>query len=108
MNKGFHTGSELKKAQDLGIETIVAITRSTIYQSGSKTIIYNYEYFRYDNIADTYTCPQRIRFSGRNGSWYKESRAVAIFILFKQYKRKHANHVRHALNAQDLKQQADS
>ena len=34
-DKGYHTGSELKTAQDLGIETIVAIPASAINKSGS-------------------------------------------------------------------------
>ena len=35
-DKGFHTGSELKTAQELGIETIVAIPCCPLHQSGSK------------------------------------------------------------------------
>jgi transposase len=56
-DKGFHTGSELKIAQNLGIETIVAIP-GVPSTSQAPNHEYNYEYFRYDNIADTYTCPQ--------------------------------------------------
>src|SRR4030067_3861117 len=56
-DKGYHTGSELKTAQDLGIETIVAIPAlpSTSQAPDNK---YNSEYFIYDKQADTYTCPQ--------------------------------------------------
>ncbi len=38
-DKGFHTGSELKTAQDLGVETIVAIPGSTFHQSGTGSAV---------------------------------------------------------------------
>lgn len=51
-DKGYHTGSELKTAQDLGIETIVAIPQvpATIQAMDPA---YNYKHFKYDNQADT-------------------------------------------------------
>jgi transposase len=83
-DKGFHTGSELKTAQDLGIETIVAIP-GVPSTSQAPNHEYNYEHFRYDKPADTYTCPrgQTLR---TNGSWYKELTSSGNVILFKQYK----------------------
>ena len=36
-DKGFHTGSELKTAQDLGIETIVAVPSISFHKSGSQS-----------------------------------------------------------------------
>ena len=83
-DKGFHTGSELKTAQDLGIETIVAIP-GTPSTSQAPDHDYNYEYFRYDTLADTYTCPQG-QILRTNGSWYKELTSSGNVILFKQYK----------------------
>ena len=83
-DKGFHTGSELKKAQDLGIETIVAIP-GVPSTSQAPNHNYNYEYFRYDNITDTFTCPQN-QILRTNGSWYKELTSSGNIILFKQYK----------------------
>ena len=56
-DKGFHTGSELKTAQDLGIETIVAIPSSSS-TSQAPNHDYNYEHFIYKKEADTYICPQ--------------------------------------------------
>ena len=47
----------LKTAQDLGIETIVAIP-GVPSTSQAPNHEYNYEHFMYDNEADTYTCPQ--------------------------------------------------
>jgi transposase len=83
-DKGFHTGSELKIAQDLGIETIVAIP-DVPATSQAPNHEYNYENFFYNKEADTYTCPQGLILS-TNGSWYKEYTSSGNIILFKQYK----------------------
>ena len=85
-DKGFHTGSELKTAQNLGIETIVAIP-GIPSTSQAPNHDYNYEHFGYDEEADTYTCPQGQTLR-TNGSWYKELTSSGNIILFKQYKTK--------------------
>ena len=83
-DKGFHTGSELKIAQDLGIETIVAIPKvpST---SQAPNHDYNFEHFTYDQESDTYTCPQG-EVLRTNGIWYNEHNRRDNVIIFKQYK----------------------
>jgi transposase len=83
-DKGFHTGSELKTAQDLGVETIVAIP-GVPSTSQAPDHDYNYEHFIYEKEADTYTCPQS-QILRTNGSWYKERTSSGNIILFKQYK----------------------
>ena len=83
-DKGFHTGSELKIAQDLGIETIVAIP-GVPSTSQAPNHNYNYEYFRYDNVTDSYTCPQD-QILRTNGTWHKELTSSGNVILFKQYR----------------------
>jgi transposase len=83
-DKGYHTGSELKTAQDMGIETIVAIP-GVPSTSQAPNHEYNYEHFRYDNLADTYTCPQNQTLR-TNGSWYKEQNSRSNIIIFRQYK----------------------
>jgi transposase len=85
-DKGFHTGSELKTAQDLGIETIVAIP-GVPSTSQAPNHEYNYEYFRYDTQEDTYTCPED-QVLRTNGKRYKELTSSGNVILFKQYKTK--------------------
>jgi hypothetical protein len=85
-DKGYHTGSELKTAQDLGIETIVAIPDIPA-TSQAPDHNYNYENFRYDPLADTYTCPQG-EVLRTNGTWYKTHGRKDILISFKQYKTK--------------------
>jgi transposase len=85
-DKGFHTGSELKTAQELGIETIVAIP-AVPSTSQAPNHDYNYEHFSYDKEADTYICPQG-EVLRTNGKWYKELTSSGNIILFKQYKTK--------------------
>jgi hypothetical protein len=83
-DKGFHTGSELKTAQELGVETVVAIP-AVPSTSQAPDHDYNYEHFIYDKEADTYTCPQE-QILKTNGSWYKERTSSGSIILFKQYR----------------------
>ena len=83
-DKGYHTGSELKTAQDLGIETIVAIPGAPS-TSQAPNHDYNSENFIYDKEADTYTCPEGITLR-TNGTWHKEQNSPTNIIIFKQYR----------------------
>jgi len=83
-DKGYHTGSELKTAQDLGVETIVAIP-SLPSTSQAPNHEYNSEYFIYNKETDTYTCPQGESLI-TNGTWYNEHDKRGNLITFKQYK----------------------
>jgi transposase len=83
-DKGFHTGSELKTAQDLGVETIVAIP-GVPSTSQAPDPMFNYEFFSYNREDDTYTCPGG-QILHTNGSWYKEKTSAGNIIWFKQYK----------------------
>lgn len=85
-DKGYHTGSELKTAQELGIETIVAIP-DVPATSQAPNHDYNYEQFIYDKESDTYTCPQG-QVLRTNGSWYKQRSGSGSISCFKQYKTK--------------------
>ncbi len=83
-DKGYHTGSELKIAQDLGIEAIVAIP-AIPSTSQAPNPDYNFERFKYDQQTDTYICPQG-EVLRSNGTWYKEHNRRDNVIIFKQYK----------------------
>jgi transposase len=85
-DKGFHTGSELKTAQELGVETIVAIP-GVPSTSQAPDPMFNYEFFSYNTEDDTYTCPggEILR---TNGSWYKQLSSSGSISWFKQYKTK--------------------
>jgi transposase len=89
-DKGFHTGSELKTAQDLGVETIVAVP-GVPSTSQAPDPLFNYENFKYNKEEDTYTCPQgQVLYT--NGSWYKERTSSGNIISFKQYRTKACKH----------------
>ena len=83
-DKGYHTGSELKTAQDLGVETIVAIP-SLPSTSQAPNHDYNSEHFIYDKERDTYICPQGFTLR-TNGTWHKEQNSATNTIIFKQYR----------------------
>jgi len=65
-DKGYHTGSELKIAQEIGINAIVAIPDIS---SGAPNEKYNMSNFRYDVESNTYTCPENQTLT-TNGTWY--------------------------------------
>ena len=91
-DKGFHTGSELKTAQELGVETIVAIPGVPSTSQAPNPLL-NYEFFIYMKEDDTYTCPKGQLLS-TNGSWYKERTSSGSIIWFKQYKTRACKHCR--------------
>ncbi|WP_245574855.1 IS1182 family transposase [Aequorivita capsosiphonis] len=78
-DKGYHTGSEFRTADNLGIETLVAIP-GIGRASQAPDPNYNSEHFKYNQENDTYTCPQGNTLKS-NGSTYKGRN-----YRFKQYK----------------------
>jgi transposase len=70
-DKGYHTGSELKIGQELGVETIVAIPEISS-ASYAPNADYNVSEFKYDAKEDTYMCPQGHTLA-TNGNWYKKN-----------------------------------
>ena len=56
-DKGYHTGSEFKIAEQLGIWTLVAIP-GIGRASQAPDPAYNAEHFIYNSKTDTYTCPE--------------------------------------------------
>src|SRR5690606_24596900 len=78
-DKGYHTGSEFFTADQLGIDTLVAIP-AIGRASQAPNPDYNAEHFIYDKVKDTYTCPQGHALTS-NQTQYK-----ARNYTFKQYK----------------------
>lgn len=70
-DKGYHTGSELKTAQELGVETIVAIPDISS-ASQAPDAAYNVSEFTYDESKDIYICPQGHELT-TNGKWYNKT-----------------------------------
>jgi hypothetical protein len=66
-DKGYHTGSEFKMAEDLGIEVLVAIPAVA---SQAPTPEYNVDQFTYLEKEDYYLCPQGERLTSP-GTWHK-------------------------------------
>lgn len=69
-DKGYHTGSEMKKALTSGIEIMVAVPGIASVAPDQN---YNMSHFKYDEINDTYTCPQN-HILITNGNYYKKSK----------------------------------
>jgi transposase len=68
-DKGYHKGTELKTAQDLGVKTLVAIPDPTSNAPDPK---YNIANFIYNKEENTYTCPEGHTLK-TNGTWYNKS-----------------------------------
>ncbi len=66
-DKGYHTGSEFKLADDLGIKVMVAIPTVAAQAPNPQ---YNVEYFEYDQEGDYYICPQGKHLTTL-GTWHK-------------------------------------
>lgn len=66
-DKGYHTGSEFKKAFDLGIDVMVAIPTVAANAPNPE---YNVENFAFDKINDCYTCPEGEKLV-TNGRWHQ-------------------------------------
>jgi transposase len=80
-DKGYHTGSEIKKAIEMEINIMVAIPAVAAHAPDHA---YDVEHFIYDNENDHYTCPEQQQLI-TNGSQYKKQNGVAS-INIKQYK----------------------
>ncbi len=75
-DKGYHTGSEFQMAENLGIQTIVAIPTVA---AQAPNPAYNVENFIYHKESDYYTCPQGECLT-TTGKWHQ-----AKTYLFKRY-----------------------
>jgi transposase len=80
-DKGYHTGSEFKIANDLGIDTLVAVP-GIGRASQAPDPAYNAEHFYYNPQQDSYRCPEGHELTS-NGNWYR-----ARNYRFKQYRTK--------------------
>ena len=80
-DKGYHTGSEIKKAIEMDINIMVAIPGVASFAPDEN---YNFDKFIYDKAADTYTCPQQ-QILTTNGNWYQKSKQRYIYFV-KHYK----------------------
>lgn len=75
-DKGYHTGSEFKKANDLGVDIMVAIPTVA---AQAPNPYYNVDNFTYNPKDDYYTCPQGNKLTTL-GTWH-----IARTYRFKRY-----------------------
>jgi transposase len=80
-DKGYHTGCEIKMAVTSGINIMVAIPGIA---SVAPDANYNMSHFVYDEINDTYTCPQN-QILTTNGNAYQKSKNRNFYTV-KHYK----------------------
>lgn len=80
-DKGYHTGSEIKKGIEMGINIMVAVPGIASFAPDEN---YNFDKFIYNGQHDTYTCPQQQTLT-TNGSWYQKSKQRYIYFV-KHYK----------------------
>ncbi len=73
-DKGYHTGSEIKTAINLGINIMVAIPAVAAHAPDTN---YDIEHFTYNKETDTYTCPQHQTLT-TNGKWYHKDRSASV------------------------------
>lgn len=88
-DKGYHTGSEFEKAEELNIDVLVAVPNLPV-SSMAPDHAYNISEFIYNEESDTYTCPQGNLLES-NGKWYhkhrnRKGRKNQEPIKMKQYK----------------------
>src|SRR5665811_23841 len=80
-DKGYHTGCEIKAAVTAGIDIMVAIPGIASVAPDEN---YNMSHFIYDEINDTYTCPQQ-QILTTNGNPYQKSKNRNYYTV-KHYK----------------------
>lgn len=80
-DKGYHTGSELKRGIEMGVELMVAIPGVASFAPDHR---YNFDKFIYNTQEDSYTCPRQKTLI-TNGNWYQKSKQRYIYHV-KHYK----------------------
>lgn len=80
-DKGYHTGCEIKMAVTSGIDIMVAVPGIASVAPDER---YNMSHFIYDEINDTYTCPQQ-QILTTNGNPYQKSKNRNYYTV-KHYK----------------------
>jgi len=82
-DKGYHTGSEIKKVQDMGVNLLVAVPEVA---SNAPDKSFNVSNFEYNKEQDYYVCSAG-EILKTNGTWYNKNRGDhRDTIRVKQYK----------------------
>jgi hypothetical protein len=73
-DKGYHTGSEFHKANQFGIDVLVAIPGVSAH---APDMAFDVEHFRYNKENETYSCPTN-EILTTNGKWYNKTNGKSI------------------------------
>lgn len=84
LDKGYHNGREIQECKDTGITTIVAPSEIVNSNTKGTTPAYMVTQFKYNELEDTYTCPQGSTLK-TTGTWHKKSRERDSY-NFKKYR----------------------
>jgi len=82
-DKGYHTGSQLKEVQDLGVYGIVDSPGSS---SKAPTPEYDKKKFVYDKSKDEYICPDGHILTSRGKQISKKTRVKGVVVKYQLYK----------------------
>ena len=84
-DKGYHSGRELKKCEDLGVKAYISPKESSSSKTNPDFAMQN---FLYNQVDDTYTCPAK-QILQTNGRWYnKKLNNGRVSYKVKHYKTK--------------------
>ena len=90
-DKGYHNGRQIQQCTDANITTIVAhqtlVNANEDKGHGYTTAAYMVDKFQYNEVDDSYTCPQGHTLHTQ-GTWHKKSRDNDSY-LFKKYRTPH-------------------
>ena len=81
-DKGYHTGSEIKKAVEMEVNIMVAIPAVASHAPDRR---YDLEHFTYNEKDDQYTCPEN-QILKTNGKYYNKHHNTKNKIQVKHYK----------------------
>ena len=82
-DKGYHTGHQIARSHQLGVETLVAIPAPSKPTKAQRIREFEIENFSYNKDQDYYTCPEGQSLT-TNGSWYNKGENYRV----KHYKTK--------------------
>ena len=81
-DKGYHTGSEIKKAIEMEVNIMVAIPAVASHAPDHN---YDIEHFTYDKENDQYICPEK-QILHTNGNTYNKQHSAKNIVKVKHYK----------------------
>ncbi len=85
-DKGYHTGSEFTKAEEAGVEVLVGIP-AVPSASQAPDPRFNKSEFKYNEEADTYTCPEGQTLKPAPSTYtHRDARKPAYNYTFKKYR----------------------